>query len=189
MRAHGRYTETDPEFAYHVEYYPDWSQDAGAIFSEGRTHRYLLWRVIGIGEGICLFIMANPSKADERRSDNSVTRCIAFAKRWGFGRVVICNLKAIVGTDPKSLEGIAFADQVSHPFEPARNNVTIDVAIQTASRVVAGWGILGSEQHEYIISLIEARDKFVYCLGKTQEGYPRHISRLGYDSKLEPLVA
>ena len=51
----------------------------GAIFSEDRKYRYVLWRVWNLSRPIFLQIGLNPSKADERINDPTITRGIVRA--------------------------------------------------------------------------------------------------------------
>ncbi|WP_235684234.1 DUF1643 domain-containing protein [Bacillus mycoides] len=48
------------------------------------NHRYSLTREWDVtNEDRTLFIMLNPSTADEYQDDMTTKRCINFAKRWG----------------------------------------------------------------------------------------------------------
>lgn len=50
--------------------------------------------------------MLNPSTADAEIDDPTITRCIGFAKSWGFGGLMVGNLWAYRATDPKELKKI-----------------------------------------------------------------------------------
>jgi hypothetical protein len=70
-------------------------------FSEDRQYRYVLRRPIPLRqfgrdviEGTCLFIMLNPSTADEVQNDPTVSRCVDYAKMWGYAALAVCNLFA-----------------------------------------------------------------------------------------------
>ena len=60
---------------------------AGAQLSQCRRFRYRLWRVWDGALPSVLFIMLNPSIADECDDDPTIRRCIGFAKAWGFGGI------------------------------------------------------------------------------------------------------
>ncbi len=107
----------------------------GAFFSPDRVYRYLLRRRIGVQRTTCLFIMLNPSKADEKRNDPTVTRCMGFAKHWGFGRLEVCNIFAYRATDPKELFNLTPEMAIG-----SENNTHITKAIIRADRVVCAWG-------------------------------------------------
>jgi Protein of unknown function (DUF1643) len=73
------------------------------VLSACRTYRYALWRSWLGGEGYANFIGLNPSTADELIDDNTITRCIAFAKLWGFEALCMTNLFAFRATRPCDL--------------------------------------------------------------------------------------
>jgi hypothetical protein len=45
-----------------------------------------------------MIIGLNPSTADENQDDPTITRCINFAKSWGYGGVCVTNLFAYCAT-------------------------------------------------------------------------------------------
>ena len=56
------------------------------------NYRYLLWREWNSSSKTISFIMLNPSRADASFNDPTITRCINFAKFWGYGRLEVVNL-------------------------------------------------------------------------------------------------
>src|SRR5690349_14124989 len=50
-----------------------------------------------------MFIGLNPSKADMKRNDPTVLRCVDFAIQWDCGGLVMCNAFAFRSTDPKAM--------------------------------------------------------------------------------------
>lgn len=50
-----------------------------------------------------VFVLLNPSTADGRTDDPTVRRCTAFARDWGYEGVVLVNLFAIRGADPRAV--------------------------------------------------------------------------------------
>ncbi|HBI04838.1 MAG TPA: hypothetical protein DDY49_12510, partial [Paenibacillaceae bacterium] len=71
----------------------------GAIVDETGNYRYSLWRSWDERKPKVTFIMLNPSTADETYDDLTITRCINFAKRWGFGTLEVVNLFAYRAPD------------------------------------------------------------------------------------------
>lgn len=113
----------------------------GATFSEpDRVYRYLLWREWDPARPRVLFVMLNPSTADETVLDPTLRRCLGFAQRWGFGSFTIANLFALRSTDPKRLR------EVEDPVGPL-NDGYLSAAAMTAGRVVAAWGAHGGLYH------------------------------------------
>ncbi len=49
------------------------------------------------------FIGLNPSIADETIDDPTITRCINYAKAWGYGTLLMTNLFAFRSTYPKDI--------------------------------------------------------------------------------------
>lgn len=148
------------------------TQFNGAIFSEDRVYRYLLRRKIGVQRTTCLFMMLNPSTADEKRNDPTVTRCIGFAKHWGFGRLEVCNIFAYRATDPKELYDLEYPSQVIGPD----NDMHIRHAIERADRVVCAWGNHGVlfGRGIFIREAIMLQDRFPLAFKITNKGQPIH---------------
>ena len=66
---------------------------ATAEFSLCHRYRFALWRRWDSGPQV-LFVMLNPSTADETTDDPTIRRCIGFARAWGFGSLAVGNLFA-----------------------------------------------------------------------------------------------
>lgn len=75
-----------------------------AVISNCGKYRYQLSREWDDTKPKCLFIMLNPSTADADIDDPTITRCIGFAKSWGFGGLMVGNLFAYRSTDPRNLK-------------------------------------------------------------------------------------
>ncbi|WP_368188730.1 DUF1643 domain-containing protein [Aeromonas sp. R7-3] len=84
-----------------------------AVFSPCRTYRYALSRVWATDKPYALFIGLNPSTADETLDDPTIRRCIDFAKRRGYGGLVMANLFAYRATDPEVMKRAA---EPRHPL-------------------------------------------------------------------------
>src|SRR5258708_6393268 len=54
----------------------------GADFSECRRWRYRLWRTWNPMLARAVFVLMNPSTADEIDDDATVTRCVERMKKW-----------------------------------------------------------------------------------------------------------
>ena len=76
--------------------------ESGAIFSECKKYRYLLWRKWGKSphSKYVMFVGLNPSTADESIDDPTIRRCICFAKDWGYDGLFMANLFAYRATYP-----------------------------------------------------------------------------------------
>ena len=78
---------------------------SGAVITG--DYRYLLWREWDNSHKTVSFIMLNPSRADAQVNDPTITRCINFAKSWGYGRLEVVNLFAYRTPKPSLLKQAA----------------------------------------------------------------------------------
>jgi hypothetical protein len=148
-----------------------------AVLSPCRTYRYALERRWGSGPFV-LFVGLNPSTADESVDDNTIRRCIGFAKTWGYGGLLMGNLFAFRATKPRDLRTAA------DPVGPD-NDVWLTTLSLRAGLIVAAWGadpIVSSR----VCDALDALGDEVQCLGTTKDGQPRHPLYLRKDTKPEP---
>lgn len=156
----------------------------GAEFSPCRTYRYALWRHWDWqGHANCvMFIGLNPSTADETKNDLTISRCIGFAKQWGYSGLYMLNLFAFRSTYPTGL--LHVADPVGPGNDEAFGYYRTRVGL-----IVAAWGSVSTKLRvnlhysQRIDEVTQAVGKVMSCLGRTQDGSPRHPSRLGYATK------
>ena len=74
-----------------------------AIISECGKYRYELYRTWDMEKKQVLFIMLNPSTADDKENDLTTIRCINYARKWGFGGIMIGNIYPFRAKKPKDL--------------------------------------------------------------------------------------
>ena len=138
---------------------------AGAIFDASGLYRYLLWRAWDRDLPRVGFILLNPSTADADRLDPTLSRCAGFARRWGFGAMLVANLFGYRSTKPEVLNG------VEDPFGEL-NDAYLELVYTLSDRLVVGWGNHG------LIRSAHRRVSFVgqsaYCLGVTKLSQPVH---------------
>ena len=60
------------------------TEGRSAVISADQAYRYTLWRRWSDGNNFVQFIGLNPSTADETKDDNTIRKCVKFAKLWGF---------------------------------------------------------------------------------------------------------
>jgi hypothetical protein len=78
------------------------------IMSPCRRYRYTwFYQWDHKRKGFVQFIGLNPSTADEDIKDPTVTRCINFAKSWGYAGLYMTNIFAFRATDPKDMKKAA----------------------------------------------------------------------------------
>src|SRR5947209_6307215 len=76
----------------------------GAVFSEDRKYRYVLWRIWDTNKDIIQFIGLNPSTANEMHDDNTIGRIKNFTHDWGYGGFYMTNLFGLVTPYPEDLK-------------------------------------------------------------------------------------
>lgn len=138
---------------------------SSAVFSPCRIWRYTLTRQWDPGKPSIVFIGLNPSTATETEDDPTIRRCINFAKSWGYGTYVMCNMFGFRSTDPSILTNLA------DPNGPD-NDHWIRIEAEKASAVVVAWGChkMTRGRAGKVLSLIQNP----LCLGTTHNGSPRH---------------
>jgi hypothetical protein len=142
---------------------------SSAVISDCGRYRYELVRIWGDGP-LLEFIMLNPSKADDRINDPTIRRCIAFAKAWGYGGIVVRNLFAWRATNPAELVNI---DDPVGPLNRdylSRDDADCTIAAWGAHPAAVGWwsGYPFGWQRTVI------QRKSLLCLGTNANGSPKH---------------
>lgn len=144
------------------------SEGQGALFDESRRYRYVLWRRWAPGPTV-VWIMLNPSTADEFELDPTLRRCKDYSSRWGYGAMVIVNVYALRSTDPavlRTVEDPVGAQNLEHIAEQCRK----------ADLVVLGWGtkVLRRSDTDAVVEVLRRLDIEPRCLRITKEGEPQH---------------
>jgi len=141
------------------------SMQKSAVISKCGNYRYELRRTWDKSTCSVLFICLNPSIADDQRDDNTSRVCINYAKRWGYGGVIIANLFAYRATDPTRLK------EVEDPVG-SENDRHLRKLVKEVPVTVCAW----SNDGDYM-----NRDKIVlgllhnpYCLTILKSGHPGH---------------
>ncbi len=141
-----------------------------ADFSPCRTWRYTLKRVWDDSKPIVLFILLNPSTADEVHDDPTNRRGIGYAMDWDFGGVTFCNLFAVRTPDPKMMK------RAKDPIGP-KNDYWIAKQAKVSKQIVLAWGANGDFMDRDLDVRIVLRKvkRLVWCMGCTRQGHPKHI--------------
>ena len=148
-----------------------------ADFSKCKRYRYTLKRLWNEEKGNVLFISLNPALAEVNENNSTNRRGISFAKDWGYGGVVFCNLFAYRCKTPKELK------KVKDPVGEENNKFLISEA-NKSKLIIFSWGNHGKIMNRNIevIKLFNKSTK-VYCLGTTKQKEPKHILYLRKDLK------
>ena len=155
--------------------------ETGAVFSDCRRWRTLLWRRWDAARPVANFLMLNPSTADEARLDPSCTRARLYAERWGYGGLIVTNLFAWRATDPEEMK--AAADPVGRG-----NNAAILRAAREAAILVCAWGNHGAHlgRSQKVVGLLRKAAIRLHFLKMNGAGEPAHPLYLR--GSLEPVL-
>jgi hypothetical protein len=135
-----------------------------AEFSLCRRYRFALWRRWDFGPQ-ALFVMLNPSTADETTDDPTIRRCIGFAKAWGFGSLAVGNLFAFRTAKPGGLRTCV------EPIGAGNDDWLVRLQAESAV-TVAAWGNHGCflDRGSAVRSILPD----LHVLGLTKRGEPQH---------------
>lgn len=154
-------------------------RDGSAIISPCGQFRYFLKRQWGIANPprVITWVMLNPSTADANQDDPTIRKCIGFSRLWGFEGLAVVNLYAYRATDPKELR------KAFYPVGP-ENDTYLRLA-SAGGKVVVAWGCHAQKPRAKEVMEILKKSGDVYCLGRTQMGFPKHPLFVKYDTPLE----
>ena len=156
-----------------------------AIISNSGLYRYELHREWDKKKGKVLFIMLNPSTACGVTDDLTTRRCVNFAKKWGYGGIMIGNIYPFRAKRPKDLRkwtNNCGKEEYKALFE--NMDCVKDMAVD-AEIIVCAWGC----NHPGIPDWIDELDSPVYCLELCKDGItPKHpLGNLSKDLKPKEL--
>jgi len=164
-----------------------------AVLSEDEQYRYLLERTWDESLPLLVWIMLNPSTADHTVDDPTILACMDFARRCGYGGIVVVNLFAYRSPHPKVMQA---AEDPIGPENDSWLALVVENAQASKGAVVAAWGTGGSyrERDYQVAALVEARGLSLLCFGKTKDGHPKHplargLHRIPRETKPFPLRA
>lgn len=158
-----------------------------AVFSSCGTFRFSLTRELG-GDRACVFLGANPSKANATENDPTIRKDIGYAERWGCGRLIKVNVAAYVATDPDDMYAAAKAGiDVYGGADNDRAILESIIAVRESRGlfVVASGNIIPLERLYPVIARIEAEGVTPWCLGTNQNHTPKHELYLGWETPLQ----
>lgn len=132
-----------------------------AQFSKNRKFRYTLSRRWAKGP-MLLFIMHNPSTANENKEDPTLRRIINFSKSWGYGGLYVGNLFPYCSAVP--LQNFKISAYVQR-----KNKGAIMDMNKKAEKTVFAWGN-NINPPVWIMKYI----RNPYCIDRSKIGVPKH---------------
>ena len=143
-----------------------------AKFCEAKKNRYFLKRKWNNSKGLLLYIMLNPSVADEIKDDPTIRRLINFTKKFDYGGFLVGNIFTKITPNPKEIDrskGIS-----------DKNFEELFKLINKVDQIVYAWG--NSVEEPKILKELISSPK---CFGKNFNGTPKHPLYLSSSSQLE----
>jgi hypothetical protein len=157
---------------------------ATALISDDGLYRYALGRAWDDTLPRVTFCMLNPSTATAYRDDPTITRCTNFARDWNAGAILVVNLFALRATNPNEL--LLLAD----PVGPGNLEFIVDQATkEPAMMTVCAWGAHRAAARQaplFVKAMLELPfPANLCCMGKNQDGSPKHPLYLSRSTKIE----
>lgn len=148
-------------------------------------YRFSLERTLsGEGPQACV-VMLNPSTADDRKDDRTITTLRALCTNNGYGSFTVCNVFGVRATDPSELKPL-----FSSGFDLWGGRTMVlrrSVLMREADDIIVAWGNkdiswAGFEPGDTLAQVMEFTDTPL-CFGKNKNGTPKHPLYLPYDTK------
>lgn len=144
-----------------------------AIISDCGLYRYRLEREWEPSLYSLPIIMLNPSTADADLDDPTIRRCVSFAKREGYGGIIVMNLFAFRATSPDDMKSASdpFGHECGYHLD-----TLFEYANEYRTPILAAWGTHGNyrQRDAAIKATAKGWGTPLACLGKTAAGHPRH---------------
>lgn len=157
-----------------------------AVFDRTKRYRYHLWRAWDASRPAVVFVMLNPSTADEKVLDPTMRRCLGFANHWGYGRIDVLNLFALRTPSPRVLL------RADAPVGKDNDQYIRDVC-GGSNQIVLAWGNHGGcRGRDLDVVKMIGRERPLLCFGRTLLRYPCHplyLSRSATLQRYQPLAA
>lgn len=135
------------------------------------------------GRPFLLVVMFNPSTADARDDDPTISLLCHIAAANGYGGIVVVNGIPLRSAKPERAIEMTRWDARGEWYDRDRlqdNLAVIVLESERAGAVLLAWGALADRcafWFEHVLAEIECAvpdGTPIYCLGKTAGGYPKH---------------
>ena len=142
-----------------------------AEFSIDKKERYSLKREWDKSKNKILYIMLNPSLADDKNDDPTIRRLINFTKKFNYGGFLVGNIFTTITPNPKEIDkskGIS-----------DKNFEKLLKLINKVDQIVYAWG--DNIEEPQLLKELVLNPK---CFGKNLNGSPKHPLYLPSETKL-----
>ena len=143
-----------------------------AEFSKDKKYRYSLSRKWSEKEQV-LFILLNPSKADDIDDDPTIRRLISISKNLGYGGFEVVNLYTIINPKRNKLY------EKKRKFSE-KNKKLIAKLVARHKTIIYGWGATENEP-KWLNNIV----KSPLCFNINKNGTPKHPLYLKKESTLK----
>ena len=157
-----------------------------AVFSDCGKNRYWLRRNLTTqADRHVLWIMMNPSRANETSNDATTTMTTNISRRHGYDIHGVVNLSAVIEPDSTRLTA---NDGAVDPL----NNQAISRALSWIRRqrgdIVIAWGASRHLKQREAQLLQHLRRRHLLCLGQNSDGSPRFPRAIRRDAALAEFI-
>ena len=158
--------------------------DKDAYVSADGKYRYWLSRIWDRNVRPLAYIMLNPSTADANKDDPTIRRCIGFAKRDGFGGILVLSLFAYRAAKPSELKNAydRFGPENDYWIEKLLGGSRFD----PSAPIVCAWGGHGYTYEDFDFKYNIPEHAKLMCFGVTKSLKPLHPLYLSNHRTLVP---
>ena len=142
-----------------------------AEFSIDKKERYSLKREWDKSKNKILYIMLNPSLADDKNDDPTIRRLINFTKKFNYGGFLVGNIFTTITPNPKELDKSKGMSD--------KNFEELIKLINKVDQIVYAWG--SSIEEPQLLKKLVLSPK---CFGKNVNGTPKHPLYVPSQTKL-----
>lgn len=142
-----------------------------AEFSIDKKERYSLKREWDKSKNKILYIMLNPSLADDKNDDPTIRRLINFTKKFNYGGFLVGNIFTTITPNPKELDKSKGMSD--------KNFEELIKLINKVDQIVYAWG--SSIEEPQLLKKLVLNPK---CFGKNLNGTPKHPLYVPSQTKL-----
>ena len=142
-----------------------------AEFSIDKKERYSLKREWDKSKNKILYIMLNPSLADDKNDDPTIRRLINFTKKFNSGGFLVGNIFTTITPNPKELDKSKGMSD--------KNFEELIKLINKVDQIVYAWG--SSIEEPQLLKKLVLSPK---CFGKNVNGTPKHPLYVPSQTKL-----
>ena len=142
-----------------------------AEFSIDKKERYSLKREWDKSKNKILYIMLNPSLADDKNDDPTIRRLINFTKKFNYGGFLVGNIFTKITPNPKEIDKSKGMSD--------KNFEELIKLINKVDQIVYAWG--DNIEEPQLLKELVLNPK---CFGKNLNGSPKHPLYLPSETKL-----